>query len=39
VRLVTGVCAGSFLTQASRSAAALNSLRQTMLTRYGWRPG
>jgi len=38
VRLVTGVCAGSFLTQASRSAAALDSLRQTMLTRYGWRP-
>jgi hypothetical protein len=38
VRLVTGVCAGSFLTQASRSAAALDSLRQTMATRYGWRP-
>ena len=38
VRLVTGVCAGSFLTQASRSAAALDSLRQTMLARYGWRP-
>jgi hypothetical protein len=39
VRLVTGVCAGGFLTQASRSAAALNSLRQTMQIRYGWRPG
>jgi hypothetical protein len=38
VRLVTGVCAVSFLTQASRSAAALDSLRQTMLNRYGWRP-
>jgi hypothetical protein len=38
VRLVTGVCAQSFLTQASRSAAALDSLRRTMLTRYGWRP-
>ena len=38
VRLVTGVCAGSFLTQASRSAAALDSLRQTMSNRYGWRP-
>ncbi len=37
VRLITGVCAGSFLTQASRSAAALDSLRQTMQTRYGWR--
>jgi hypothetical protein len=38
VRLVTGVCAESFLTPTSRSAAALDSLRQTMLTRYGWRP-
>jgi hypothetical protein len=38
VRLVTGVCAGRFLNQASGSAAALNSLRKTMLTRYGWRP-
>jgi hypothetical protein len=38
VRLVTGVCAGSFLSQASRSAAGLDSLRDTMLTRYGWRP-
>jgi hypothetical protein len=37
VRLVTGACAGSFLAQTSRSAAALDSLRQTMLTRYGWR--
>jgi hypothetical protein len=38
VRLVTGVCAGNFLAEASRSAAALDSLRETMLTRYGWRP-
>lgn len=38
VRLVTGVCAGRVLNQASGSAAALNSLRKTMLTRYGWRP-
>ena len=38
VRLVTGACAGSFLTQTSRSAAAIDSLRQTMLARYGWRP-
>jgi hypothetical protein len=37
VRLVTGVCAGSFVSQASGSAAALDSLRQTMLNRYGWR--
>jgi hypothetical protein len=37
VRLLTGACAGSFLTQTSRSAAALDSLRQTMLLRYGWR--
>jgi hypothetical protein len=37
VRLVTDVCAGSFLTQVSSSAAALDSLRQTMLNRYGWR--
>jgi hypothetical protein len=39
VRLVTGVCAGSFIAEASHSAAALDSLRQTMLTRYGWRSG
>jgi hypothetical protein len=38
VRLVTGVCAVRFMTQASQSAAALDSLRRTMLTRYGWRP-
>ena len=38
VRLVTGICAGRFLVQASRSAAALDSLRLTMLARYGWRP-
>jgi hypothetical protein len=38
VRLVTGGCAGRFLTQTSRSAAALDSLRKTMLVRYGWRP-
>ena len=37
VRLVTGVSAARFLVQASQSAAALDSLRQTMLTRYGWR--
>ncbi len=37
VRLVTGVCASNFLTQVSGSAAALDSLRQTMLNRYGWR--
>ncbi len=38
VRLVTGVCAGSFLAQTSRSAPALDSLRRTMQRRYGWRP-
>jgi hypothetical protein len=38
VRLLTGACAGSFLSPMSRSAAALNSLRRTMLRRYGWRP-
>ena len=38
VRLVTGICAGRFLIQTSRSAAALDSLRLTMLSRYGWRP-
>ena len=38
VRLVSGVCAERFLTQTSRSAVALDSLRQTMLTRYGWHP-
>jgi hypothetical protein len=37
VRLVTNACAGSFLTQLSRSAPALDSLRHTMLHRYGWR--
>ncbi len=37
VRLVTGLCAVTFLEQAVRSAAGLDSLRRTMLTRYGWR--
>lgn len=37
VRLLAGSCAGSFLVQTSRSAAAVNSLRQTLLRRYGWR--
>ena len=38
VRLVTGICAGRFLVPTSRSAAAIDSLRLTMLDRYGWRP-
>ena len=38
VRLVTGACAGRFITQVSQSAAALDSLRETMRNRYGWRP-
>jgi hypothetical protein len=38
VRLLTDACASSFLDQMSGSAAALDSLRRTMLRRYGWRP-
>jgi hypothetical protein len=37
VRLLTDACASSFLNQMSGSAAALDSLRRTMLRRYGWR--
>ena len=37
VRLLTDACASSFLNQMSGSAAALDSLRRTMLHRYGWR--
>jgi hypothetical protein len=37
VRLLTDACASSFLNQMSGSAVALDSLRRTMLRRYGWR--
>jgi hypothetical protein len=37
VRLLTDACASSFLAQMSSSAPALDSLRRTMLHRYGWR--
>ncbi len=37
VRLLTGSCAGSFVVRTGRSAPAVNSLRQTLRRRYGWR--
>jgi hypothetical protein len=37
VRLLTDACASSFVAQMSSSAPALDSLRRTMLHRYGWR--